>query len=103
MMMNFCPHKTNSNWGAVKRSGRCAALFLASMLLLPGSAVSQGTGSVTGRVASASDLASLAGVQILVEGTGIGAISNNTGRFLLLNVPAGEVVVSATMLGRLTV
>ena len=103
-MSKFRLERVSSNsWGGVRRSVRCTALFVASLFLLPGSAVAQATGSVTGQVVSTSDLSPLAGVQILVEGSGIGAITSNTGRFLLLNVPAGDIVVSATMLGRQTV
>jgi TonB-dependent starch-binding outer membrane protein SusC len=103
-MIDFCVQKIRAGWTNFGRARRFAAVLALPMLaLLPGSAVGQNTGTVTGAVVSAGGLAPLAGVQIVIEGTGIGGLSTNTGRFLLLNVPAGEVVVSVTMLGRVTV
>jgi TonB-linked SusC/RagA family outer membrane protein len=87
----------------VRRACRLGAVLALSMgALLPGLAVAQGTGTVTGVVVSANDINPLSGVQILVEGGGIGVISNNAGRYLLLNAPTGDIVISATMLGRVT-
>ena len=100
-MTKSCIQTTCAHWTATRR---CAVLLLVSVLgLMPGRVMAQGTGTVTGQAVSGSDLAPLAGVQIVVEGTGIGALSNNTGRFLIVNVPAGDIVVAATMLGRRTV
>ncbi|MEM7416281.1 MAG: TonB-dependent receptor, partial [Gemmatimonadota bacterium] len=62
-------------------------------------AVAQNTGTVTGLVRDAVSLAPLAGAQVAIEGTGIGGLVNNVGRFLLLNVPAGTQTVNVTMIG----
>ena len=59
----------------------------------------QNTGTVTGLVRDATTLAPLAGAQVAVEGTGVGGLVNNVGRFLLLNVPAGTQTVNVTMIG----
>jgi TonB-dependent starch-binding outer membrane protein SusC len=59
----------------------------------------QSTGTVTGLVRDAVNLAPLAGAQVSVEGTGIGGLVNNVGRFLLLNVPAGTHTLNVTMIG----
>jgi len=41
----------------------------------------------------------LEAVQVYIGGTGIGALTNSAGRFLLLNVPAGEVTLVAELVG----
>lgn len=84
----------------------CLVAFLVTLvtflLARPVQVQAQQTGEITGQVVSVSDLAPLAGVQVLVNGTGIGTITNNTGRYLLNDVPVGTVVVRATMVGHST-
>ena len=62
-------------------------------------AAQQQTGRIQGTVTDAATQRPLAGVQISVQGTGIGLITNDQGRYLLLNVPAGQHVVRATTIG----
>ena len=59
----------------------------------------QNTGTVTGLVRDAVSLAPLAGAQVSIEGTGIGGLVNNVGRYLLLNVPAGTHTVNVQLIG----
>jgi TonB-linked SusC/RagA family outer membrane protein len=59
----------------------------------------QSTGTITGLVRDGLNLSPLAGAQVSIEGTGIGGLVNNVGRFLLLNVPAGTQTVNVTMIG----
>ncbi len=59
----------------------------------------QNTGTVTGLVRDAATLQPLAGAQVSVEGTGVGGLVNNVGRFLLLNVPAGQQTINVTLIG----
>lgn len=62
-------------------------------------ATAQNTGTVTGLVRDAVSLAPLAGAQVSIEGTQIGGLVNNVGRFLLLNVPAGTHTVNVVLIG----
>ena len=62
-------------------------------------AQAQQTGVVQGQVLDASSGRPLANAQVLVEGTGIGQLSNASGRFVLPNVPAGEHAVRAILIG----
>ncbi|NNF13981.1 MAG: SusC/RagA family TonB-linked outer membrane protein [Gemmatimonadetes bacterium] len=59
----------------------------------------QNTGTVTGLVRDAVSLQPLAGAQVSVEGTGVGGLVNNVGRFLLLNVPSGQQTINVTLIG----
>ncbi|MCA1789909.1 MAG: TonB-dependent receptor, partial [Thioalkalivibrio sp.] len=77
--------------------------LLLLLLLLPGSVAGQQTGTVTGQVVGADNLNPLSGVQMVVEGTQLGGITNNSGRYIILNVPAGQITVTATLLGRRSV
>ncbi len=62
-------------------------------------ALAQAQGTITGRVVQSSTLRPLAGAQVSIPGTGIGALANNDGRFLLVNVPVGQHTVRAEIIG----
>jgi TonB-dependent SusC/RagA subfamily outer membrane receptor len=70
--------------------------FLA-FILLPGILAAQ-TGQITGRVLD-SEGVPLADVQISLENTMLGTLTNADGRYLLLNVPVGVYQVNAQRLG----
>ena len=77
-------------------------LVLALALMLgwaPTSAAAQTTGTLVGTVRDAASRRPLEAVQVYIDGTGIGALTNAAGRFLLLNVPAGEHTLLAEMVG----
>lgn len=71
---------------------------LLAFLLVPSLAAAQ-TGTVQGQVVDASTGQPISSAQVTVEGTGVGGLSNQQGRFLLLNVPVGEQTVSAVLIG----
>ena len=60
------------------------------------------TGTVTGVVQDASGQP-LAGAQVAVEGTSIGGLSTDAGRYLLNNVPVGDHDITVVLLGYATV
>jgi TonB-dependent SusC/RagA subfamily outer membrane receptor len=64
-----------------------------------GAATEQQTGAVTGTVMQTGSERPLAGAQVVVVGTGIGTVTNNQGRYLLQNVPAGEFRVRVELIG----
>ena len=57
------------------------------------------TGRITGRIVNATTNRPLAGVQVFVPPTGIGNLTDQDGRYLLQNVPAGTVTVTAQLVG----
>ncbi|HSM06511.1 MAG TPA: TonB-dependent receptor [Longimicrobiales bacterium] len=59
-------------------------------------------GQVTGVVRDAATAAPLDGAQVYIEGTGIGSLTNDAGRFLLNNVPVGNRVLTVEILGYAT-
>jgi TonB-dependent SusC/RagA subfamily outer membrane receptor len=61
--------------------------------------VSAQTGSVQGTVVDAATGRALQSAQVSVEATGVGGLTNASGRFLLLNVPVGQQSVSVVMIG----
>ena len=73
------------------------AAFLA-LAMLPLGLAGQQTGQITGRTID-SEGNPLADVQISLEGTTLGTLSNADGRFLLLNVPVGVYQVNAQRIG----
>lgn len=73
-----------------------AALWL---LALPAAALAQGTGSIRGTVVDAATQRPLQGVQVVVQGSTLGVLSDAQGAFQIANVPAGERVVRASMVG----
>ena len=57
------------------------------------------TGVIQGQVLDGASRRPVPSVQMLVVGTGIGQLTNSSGRFVLLNVPAGDHTVQATLIG----
>ena len=86
----------------VARIGLALSLALMSAWMA-GEAAAQATGSVTGVVRNAVSGEPIAGAQISVPGTTLGVLANNVGRFLLLNVPAGDRTIRAQFIGYSTV
>ena len=79
-----------------------ALTALAALALLLGSAApswAQATGTIRGAVTSANGMRPLAGAQVSIPGTGLGTLTNASGQFLLINVPAGRHTVRVQMLG----
>ncbi len=83
--------KTGPRWT------RATAVALA--LLFAGSLSAQQTGTMTGAVVNGETGEPMSNVQISVTGAGLGSVTNNDGRFLILNVPAGTHVVVAQLIG----
>jgi TonB-linked SusC/RagA family outer membrane protein len=83
----------------VARSHRANALLAlaGALLLLP--ATLQAQGRVIGTVTEQGSMRPLDAVQVFIPGTSIGALTNSAGRFVLLNVPAGETVVQTQRVG----
>jgi TonB-linked SusC/RagA family outer membrane protein len=59
----------------------------------------QQTGTVTGTVVDRSTMQPLQGAQVNIPGSSVGQLANAQGRFLLLNVPTGEVTVRVQIIG----
>lgn len=78
-------------------SSLACAVLLFTAFAVPTAA--QQTGTVTGTVRAANTQRPLSGAQVFLEGTRIGALANQQGRYLLLNVPVGAHVVRVEMLG----
>lgn len=74
-----------------------AWLAVLALVAMPLHAAAQGT--VTGTVTEAGTQRPLGNAQVYIEGTSFGSLSNARGQFLILNVPAGEHVVRAELIG----
>lgn len=75
---------------------------VATLLLLGASALplaAQQTGTIAGQVLASNTQRPLAGAQVSILGTGLGGLTNDVGRYVLANVPAGEVTVQVQMIG----
>ncbi len=75
---------------------RLASVLFAALLMV---APNVGAQQVTGRVTNQSTGEPLAAVQVFIAGSGIGALTQANGRYLLLNVPAGVHTLSAERIG----
>jgi len=76
-----------------------ASVAAMAMLLVALPAAAQQKGSIRGVVQEATTLQPVGAAQVVVDGTGLGALTDAQGRFLILNVPAGEHVVRVVTLG----
>ncbi len=78
---------------------RRSILALSLLAIAAAPATAQERASVTGRVIDAATMAPLESVQLVIEGTNFGALSNNLGRYLILNLPPGTHTIRAVLLG----
>ena len=69
---------------------------LALMAALP---VAAQTGQITGQVTDRNTQQPLVGAQVFLDGTTFGSLTQENGRFLILNVPPGTYTVIAQLLG----
>ncbi|NIP60317.1 MAG: TonB-dependent receptor [Gemmatimonadetes bacterium] len=99
MELRSPPHGRPDISGA--RRAALAALFTGLFLLgLPGEGIhAQQTGTVTGTVVNAQTQQPMAQAQVYMVGTGLGALTNQQGRFVILNVPAGSYTLRAERIG----
>ena len=56
-------------------------------------------GTITGKVTDASSGKGLAGANVMVDGTGLGAAADANGMYHITNVPNGTVTITASMIG----
>jgi len=80
------------------RGGLVLALAL-TLGWAPTPVAAQATGTIVGTVRDAATQRPLEAVQVYIGGTGLGALTTAAGRFLLLNVPAGEHPLAAEIVG----
>ncbi|MGB1656852.1 MAG: TonB-dependent receptor domain-containing protein [Longimicrobiales bacterium] len=81
--------------------GRMAAIVAVTSALVAAPVAAQ-TGTVTGSITDASNGAGIQSVQVYLVDTGLGTLTNASGRFLILNVPAGSYTLRAERLGYAT-
>ncbi|MDE2981608.1 MAG: SusC/RagA family TonB-linked outer membrane protein [Gemmatimonadota bacterium] len=55
--------------------------------------------TITGAVVDGSNQRPLVGAQVVIDGTELGGLTDNRGRFLILNAPAGTVTLRVLMIG----
>ena len=82
--------------GAVVTGG--AALLLAAAMAVPTGASAQ-DGTVTGQVTDGTTQRPLGSVQVYLVDTGLGTLSRDNGRYIILNVPAGQYTLRAERIG----
>lgn len=76
-----------------------ATFCIAALVLLTAVAYSGTTGKISGTVKDAKSGEPLPSVNVLIEGTTLGAASNVDGYFAIINVPPGRYKVVATLVG----
>ena len=86
--------------GAMRTKHRLGGVLIAALLLAPPSLSAQ---QVTGRIVDQSTGQPIASVQVSIPGTGLGALTQQSGRYLLLTVPVGSHTVNAQRIGYKTV
>lgn len=81
-----------------------AVLVALSCLVVAGERLqAQTQGTLAGQVTQSVTQEPLAGAQVSIDGTALGALTNAQGQYVIPGVPAGEVVVRATFIGYSTV
>lgn len=82
-------------------TGKSLSLFLALLIFSPmgGAAWAGTTGKIAGAVADAETGEVLPGVNVIIEGTHLGAATDLEGDYAILNIPPGTYSLKATMIG----
>lgn len=80
------------------RVSRCSVFFFLFAYSAAAIAFAQ-TGNIAGSVRAATQSSALPGAQVRVEGQSATSVADDSGRYLILAVPAGKVTVVATYLG----
>lgn len=83
----------------IKPLVRTFALLAGAALALPPAVQAQDTGTVTGSVTDATSARALGSVQVHLMGTGLGTLTRDNGRYIILNVPAGTYTLRAERIG----
>ena len=78
---------------------RRAAAVSISLLLFAATAIEAQTGTITGRVTDANSGQPLSAIQVSIPALGLGTLSQQNGRYLLVNVPAGTHALSVVRIG----
>lgn len=100
----FSNNKSNFKTGGNMKTATNFALSLLIVLAVTAGNLfafdKQGTtGKITGRVTDAKDKQALIGATVRVDGTNLGAITNENGEYTILNVDVGSYVVTASYIG----
>jgi TonB-linked SusC/RagA family outer membrane protein len=77
----------------------CLCAALGFLTLAPGVARAQQRGTVAGVVTDEATQQPLVGAQVMVGGTQLGGLTDQRGRYLIPNVPAGQREVMVTIIG----
>lgn len=79
---------------------RIISLFLfAFLLIIPISVFAQSTGSIGGRVTDAKNGSPLVGAVIKIDGSNMGAVADDNGEFVILNVDVGNYTLLCSYIG----
>lgn len=78
---------------------RIVSLLFFAFLLIPALTFAQSTGSIGGRVIDAKDGLPLVGATIKIEGSKMGAVTNDNGEYVILNVDVGTYSLEAAYIG----
>jgi TonB-linked SusC/RagA family outer membrane protein len=79
--------------------GRVMRFLALTLLACPALAAGQGTGIIRGRISDGATGQPLAGVQVRVEGSSIGALTNSDGTYTITGAPSGAHFLSTRRLG----
>lgn len=82
----------------MRRTVAMVLSLAAGLLLSAGMAYGQ-TGQITGRVIDRATQQPLVGAQVYLDGTSFGGLTQDGGRYLIVNVPAGTYTLAVQMLG----
>jgi len=74
-------------------------LMIFALMLIISTVYSGTTGKITGKVVDSETGLPLPGVNVVIEGTTLGAASDLNGEYFIINIPPGIYVLKATMMG----
>ena len=84
---------------SARRLSTVVASLALGLAFMASPVAAQGGGSVTGLVTDSETQQPLAGAQVVIQGTNRGTLTNQAGRYIVPNVPAGTYEVRVVISG----
>ena len=90
---------TRRSFERPRRSGWAGVLAIVTPVLLAPLAAEAQDGTITGLVTEAAGQRPIGSVQVFLVGTSLGTLSRDNGRYIILNVPAGDYTIRVERIG----
>jgi outer membrane receptor protein involved in Fe transport len=83
----------------IDRNLKILKLIFLIIIFLPGILYGQSRSKITGTIKDAESKEAMVGVTVMIENTGLGAVTDVNGKFIIINVPVGTYKIKVSTIG----